>query len=206
MPDLRPLLAPDSVAIVGAAADDSLRGRLTKQLVEHGYPGRVYPVTRSQKEVLGHQAYATVAEIPEPADLAMILVPAAHVVSTIEQCGARGVKAAVVISSGFGEEKSEEAAASRHGAARHRATHRDGDRRPELRGSRQPAAAAGRDVQPGVPRPHRAAVAGRQPRQADRGHLPVGRADLRVSVARPRPPAAIHLSDQRRQPDRARSP
>src|SRR4051794_5466756 len=111
MPDLRPLLAPDSVVIVGAAADDSLRGRLTKQLVEHAYPGRVYPVTRSQKEVLGHSAYATVAEIPEAADLAVILVPAAHVVSTIEQCGARGIKAAVVISSGFGEEKSEEAAA-----------------------------------------------------------------------------------------------
>ena len=55
MPDLRPLLAPDSVVIIGAAADDSLRGRLTKQLVEHGYPGRVYPVTRSQKEVLGHR-------------------------------------------------------------------------------------------------------------------------------------------------------
>src|SRR4051794_32467000 len=111
MPDLRPLLAPDSVVIVGAAADDSLRGRLTKQLVEHAYPGRIYPVTRSQKEVLGHPAYATVAEIPEAADLAVILVPAAHVVSTIEQCGARGIRAAVVISSGFGEEKSEAAAA-----------------------------------------------------------------------------------------------
>src|SRR5690349_12299199 len=111
MPDLRPLLAPDSVAIIGAAADDSLRGRLTKQLVEHAYPGRIYPVTRSQKEVLGHQAYATVTEIPEAADLAVILVPAAHVVSTIEQCGARGIKAAVVISSGFAEEKSDAAAA-----------------------------------------------------------------------------------------------
>ena len=111
MPDLRPLLAPDSVVIVGAAADDSLRGRLTKQLVEHAYPGRIYPVTRSQKEVLGHPAFATVAEIPEAADLAVILVPAAHVVSTIEQCGARGIKAAVVISSGFGEEKSDAAAA-----------------------------------------------------------------------------------------------
>jgi acetate---CoA ligase (ADP-forming) len=117
MPDLRPLLAPDSVAIVGAAADDSLRGRLTKQLVEHGYPGRLYPVTRSHKEVLGHQAYASVAEIPEAADLAVILVPAAHVVATIEQCAARGIKAAVVISSGFGEEKSN-AASERDAALR----------------------------------------------------------------------------------------
>src|SRR5256886_2045700 len=111
MPDLRPLLSPDSVAIVGAAADSSLRGRLTHQLVEHGFDGRIYPVTRSQSEVLGHKAYAAITGIPEAADLAVILVPAAHVVSTIEQCAARGIPAAVVISSGFAEEKSDEAAA-----------------------------------------------------------------------------------------------
>src|ERR671927_263216 len=111
MPDLTPLLSPDSVCIVGAAADSSLRGRLTQQLVEHGFDGHIYPVTRSQSEVLGHKAYKTVADIPEPAELAVILVPAAHVVATIEQCAARGIPAAVVISSGFGEEKSEEAAA-----------------------------------------------------------------------------------------------
>src|SRR5216683_807789 len=110
MPDLRPLLSPDSVVIVGAAADDSLRGRLTKQLIEHGYDGRLYPVTRSQNEVLGHKAYATVADIPEAADLAVILVPAAHVVSAIAQCAARGIPAAAIISSGFAEEKSDEAA------------------------------------------------------------------------------------------------
>lgn len=117
MPDLRPLLSPDSVVIVGAAGDDSLRGRLTRQFLEHGFPGRLYPVTRSQSEVLGHKAYASIADIPEAADLAVILVPAAHVVSTIEQCAARGIPAAVVISSGFGEEKSE-AAAERDAALR----------------------------------------------------------------------------------------
>ncbi|HYU14085.1 MAG TPA: CoA-binding protein, partial [Stellaceae bacterium] len=111
MPDLKPLLSPNSVAIIGAAADDSLRGRLTHQLIEHGFDGQIYPVTRSQKEVLGHQAYAAVGDIPEAADLAVILVPAAHVVATIEQCAARGIPAAVVISSGFAEEKSDEAAA-----------------------------------------------------------------------------------------------
>ncbi|HEX3863882.1 MAG TPA: acetate--CoA ligase family protein [Stellaceae bacterium] len=110
MPDLRPLLSPDSVAIVGASADSSLRGRLTHQLIEHGYDGRIYPVTRSANEVLGHKAYKTIAELPEAVDLAVILVPAAHVIATIEQCGARGIKAAAVISSGFGEEKTEEAA------------------------------------------------------------------------------------------------
>src|SRR5712691_7686 len=111
MPDLRPLLSPDSVVIAGAAGDDSLRGRLTKQLIEHGYDGRLYPVTRSQQEVLGHRAYAAIADIPEAAALAVILVPAAHVVSAIAQCAARGIPAAAIISSGFAEEKSDEAAA-----------------------------------------------------------------------------------------------
>jgi acyl-CoA synthetase (NDP forming) len=110
MPDLRPLLSPKSLAIVGASADESIRGRLTKQLIEHGFDGPIYPVTRSQSEVLGHKAYKSVADLPEPVDLAVIVVPAAHVISTIEQCGARGIPAAVIISSGFGEEKSEEAA------------------------------------------------------------------------------------------------
>jgi acyl-CoA synthetase (NDP forming) len=110
MPDLRPLLSPKSLAIVGAAADESIRGRLTKQLIGHGFDGPIYPVTRSQSEVLGHKAYKSIADSREPVDLAVIVVPAAHVVSTIEQCGAKGIPAAVIISSGFGEEKSEEAA------------------------------------------------------------------------------------------------
>jgi len=107
MPDLRPLLSPKSLAIVGAASDE---GRLTKQLIGHGFDGPIYPVTRSQSEILGHKAYKSVADLPEPVDLAIIVVPAAHVISTIEQCGARGIPAAVIISSGFGEEKSEAAA------------------------------------------------------------------------------------------------
>jgi len=111
MPDLRPLFSPASVAIIGAAEDESLRGRLTQALVGHRFPGKVYPVTRSRGEVLGLKAYPSIADLPETPELAVVLVPAAHVVSTIEQCGARGVRAAVVISSGFGEEKSDTAAA-----------------------------------------------------------------------------------------------
>ena len=110
MPDLKPLLSPDSVAVIGASdSTENLRGRLTRALVEHGYGGRVYPVTRSQDEVLGLQAYSSVAEIPEAADLAVILVPAVHVVETLDQCGQRGIRAAVVISSGFAEESGEAA-------------------------------------------------------------------------------------------------
>jgi acyl-CoA synthetase (NDP forming) len=118
MPDLKPLLSPESVAIIGASADTgNLRGRLTHALIGHGYDGRVYPVTRSQNEVLGLRAYPTVAALPEPTDLAVILVPAAHVVETLAQCGDRGIRAAVVISSGFAEE-SNEAARTRDGELR----------------------------------------------------------------------------------------
>jgi acyl-CoA synthetase (NDP forming) len=118
MPDLKPLLSPDSVAVIGASADtESLRGRLTRALIGHGYDGRVYPVTRSQSEVLGLTAYPSPAALPEPVDLAVILVPAAHVVETLAQCGERGVRAAVVISSGFAEE-SNEAARARDGELR----------------------------------------------------------------------------------------
>ncbi len=112
MPDLQPLFSPDSVAIVGASADThTLRGRTTQFLIEHGYPGRIYPVTRSQPEVFGLRSYATVAELPEAPDLAVVIVPAAYVVQTLEACGHKGVRAAVVISSGFAEERGEAAQA-----------------------------------------------------------------------------------------------
>ena len=88
-----------------------MRGRLTRALIEHGYDGRVHPVTRSQSEVFGLRAYPTVAALPEPVDLAVSLVPAAQVVETLEHCGGRGVRAAVVISSGFAEESNEAARA-----------------------------------------------------------------------------------------------
>jgi acetate---CoA ligase (ADP-forming) len=112
VPDLKPLLSPDSIAIIGASADtETLRGRLTHALIGHGYDGRIFPVTRSQSEVLGIQAYPSVTTLPEAVDLAVILVPAAHVVETLEQCGRRGIRAAVVISSGFAEESNEAARA-----------------------------------------------------------------------------------------------
>src|SRR5499427_9247293 len=112
MPDLQPLFSPESVAIIGASADThTLRGRTTQYLVAHGYPGRIYPVTRSLPEVFGLRCYPTVAELPEAPDLAVVIVPAAYVVQTLEECGQKGVRAAVIISSGFAEERGEAAQA-----------------------------------------------------------------------------------------------
>ena len=112
MPDLEPLFSPGSVAIIGASADThTLRGRTTQFLIEHGYPGRIYPVTRSQSEVFGRRSYATVAELPEAPDLAVVIVPAAYVAQTLEECGQKGVRAAVIISSGFADERGDAAQA-----------------------------------------------------------------------------------------------
>ncbi len=110
MPDLRPLIAPASIAVVGASADTAtLRGRLTHALIGHGYAGHIYPVSRREGEVLGLRAYPSVADLPEAADLAVIIVPAAVVPRTLDECGRRGIRAAIVISSGFAEESGEAA-------------------------------------------------------------------------------------------------
>jgi acyl-CoA synthetase (NDP forming) len=125
MRDLQPLLEPKGIVILGASEDQStLRGMLTATLISHRYAHEIYLVTRSHNQVFGHDTYASIDELPAVPDLAIVLVPAAHVVTAIEQSGARGVRAAVIISSGFGEEKTAQATdrneALRAAAERHR--------------------------------------------------------------------------------------
>src|SRR5262245_6781944 len=104
MPDLGALLWPRNVALVGASADaENLRGRIMNVMRGHAFTGKLYPVSRSSKEVMGLQAYPSVADLPEPADLAVIIIPASHVPAELERCGKAGVKSAVVLSSGFAE-------------------------------------------------------------------------------------------------------
>jgi acyl-CoA synthetase (NDP forming) len=104
MPNLGALLWPRTVALIGASADaDSLRGRIFNVMRSHAFAGQLYPVSRSSAEVLGLEAYASVADLPQPADLAVIIIPAKHVPEELERCGKAGVKSAVVLSSGFAE-------------------------------------------------------------------------------------------------------
>src|SRR5262245_21212749 len=110
MPDLTPLLWPRAVAIIGASDNkDIIRGRLLHILQLRGYPGKIFPVTPSRDEVQGLKAYPSVADIPDPVDLAVVVIPAVSVAAVLDECGARGIKAAVVISSGFAEEKGDAA-------------------------------------------------------------------------------------------------
>ncbi len=103
-PDLDALLWPRSVALIGASPDaESLRGRIMQVMAGHAFQGTLYPVTRSHGEVLGLKAYASVADLPAPPDLAVLIIPAPHVCAELERCGKAGVRAAVVLSSGFAE-------------------------------------------------------------------------------------------------------
>ena len=108
MPDLGALLWPRTVALVGASADaESLRGRIFHVMRGHAFAGTLYPVSRSSTEVLGLEAYPSVADLPQPADLAVIIIPAQHVPAELERCGRAGVRSAVVLSSGFAEASGE---------------------------------------------------------------------------------------------------
>ena len=112
MPDLSALLSPASVAVIGASPDLSgLRGRTLKVMLRHPYRGRIYPVSRSHASVQGLQAYPSIDKVPERVDLAVLIVPARFVPDELERCGRAGVKAALILASGFAEDGNEGGAA-----------------------------------------------------------------------------------------------
>jgi len=101
---LDPLFRPRSVAVIGASRERGTIGaEIFHNLLEHGFRGPVYPVNPRAAVVQSVQAYATIADVPGPVDLAVIVVPAAATPEILEACGKAGVRAAVVISAGFKE-------------------------------------------------------------------------------------------------------
>jgi acyl-CoA synthetase (NDP forming) len=108
MHPLEKMFRPRSVAVVGASGDpEKLGGRTLLHLKELGYQGRIYPINVSAREVQGLPAWRSVADLPEAPDCALILLPAPLVAQAIEDCAAKGVKYAQVLSSGFAEEGGE---------------------------------------------------------------------------------------------------
>jgi acetyltransferase len=101
---LEALFQPRSVAVIGASERPGSVGRtLFWNLIRSPFGGTVYPVNPGRTSVLGVRCCASLAEIPEPVDLAVIATPAAGVPELVEQCVAAGVGAAIVISAGFRE-------------------------------------------------------------------------------------------------------
>ncbi len=98
------LLSPRSVAVIGASTRPDTVGRAVFANILLGdYQGVVYPVNPKAKSIMGVRAYASVLDIPDDVDLAVVVVPARVVPQVLEECGTKGVPAAVVISAGFKE-------------------------------------------------------------------------------------------------------
>ena len=112
MPNLDALFRPRSIALVGASPDRTIiRGRIVEAVTRHGFDGPLHAVSRSHDEIAGIPCHPSVEALPAPVDLAIVAIPAEHVAATLRACGRLGVKAAIVISSGFGEERGEAGAA-----------------------------------------------------------------------------------------------
>lgn len=96
--------SPGTVAIVGASHKEGKVGHsLIKNLIDHGFKGEIYAVNPKTTEILGKKCYPDISSLPENIDLAVIAIPAKVVPSTIEECGRKGISAAIIISAGFKE-------------------------------------------------------------------------------------------------------
>lgn len=113
---LRPLLRPESVAVVGASRRPGTVGRaILHNIITGGYAGRVYAVNPHAQHIEGITSVPSVADLPEAPDLTVIAVPPTAVPGVAEEAGKRGVKSLVVITSGLDEGQSADLlAASRH--------------------------------------------------------------------------------------------
>ncbi|ETR76093.1 acyl-CoA synthetase [Afipia sp. P52-10] len=96
---------PKSIALIGASPDQhTIRGRLMHFIVKNKFPGKLYPVNPTHKEIEGYKTYPSVTAIGMPVDLAIIVIPAKLVVDVVEECAQAGVRNVMIIASGFAEE------------------------------------------------------------------------------------------------------
>jgi len=101
---LAALLDPRSVAIIGASDDPTrIGGRPVSYLLRAEYSGSIWPVNPNRETVQGLRAYRSVVDLPKPPDACIVAVAAPLVVETIEACAERGVRSAIILSSGFAE-------------------------------------------------------------------------------------------------------
>lgn len=102
--DLTPLLAPRSVAIVGASEKGRYASSIIQNLARSGFAREaVFPVNPNYPEIFGLRCYPSVKQIPGPVDLALAIVPYSAIPAVAQECGEKGVRALSVISSGFAE-------------------------------------------------------------------------------------------------------
>jgi acyl-CoA synthetase (NDP forming) len=104
MTDFNKFFTPSSVILLGASSDPRKWGwRILGNIISGGYQGNIYPINPNRDEILGKKVYKSVADVPEVPDLAVIVVPPIGIVTAVQDCVDKGIKAAVVITAGFAE-------------------------------------------------------------------------------------------------------
>lgn len=98
------LLRPRAVAVVGASTNPAKVGNsVLSNLIRDGFEGGIFPVNPTAAEVLGHRCYKSLRDIPDPVDLAIIVVAKDSVMDVLEDCKQKGVQGVICITAGFGE-------------------------------------------------------------------------------------------------------
>ena len=103
------IMRPESVAVVGASAEDGKIGNsVMKNLINGGYQGKIYPIHPKASEILGYKAYKSVKDVEGDIDVAVFAIPAKFVAGALTEVGEKGIPGAVLIPSGFAETGNEE--------------------------------------------------------------------------------------------------
>ncbi|MFQ5907415.1 MAG: acetate--CoA ligase family protein [Thermoplasmata archaeon] len=98
------IFSPQSIAVVGASRSEGKVGwEILHSLLAYRFKGRVYPVNPRASSVHSIRAYPSLLDIPDPVDLAVIVVPSAYVLQVVEEAGQKGVQGLIVITAGFSE-------------------------------------------------------------------------------------------------------
>jgi len=108
---LLPFFQPKGVVIVGASTSPEKLGYgIARNLIQSGYTGAIHLVAQKSGEVFDRQIHTSLQDIPDPVELAILIVPTQATPQAIEECGERGIKAVVIVSAGFREVGEEGAA------------------------------------------------------------------------------------------------
>ena len=104
MDKLDAIFSPESIAVIGASTQKGKVGHdIFANILYGGFQGTLYPVNPKARSILSVKCYETIAHIPDPIDLAMIILPPRPAVKAVEACIAKGVKGVVIVSAGFKE-------------------------------------------------------------------------------------------------------
>ena len=95
---------PDSVAVIGAAREEGKVGRtIFNNILSSGFRGKAFPINPRADEINGHKCYASILDVPQDVQLAVIVIPAKLISKVLEECSEKGVKYVIIISAGFKE-------------------------------------------------------------------------------------------------------